>query len=151
MGVCEVKHVTACNPVVSTKCANINYQECAELPEETCEEIEMQLPRQEKEHKKKCLLPDDGPGAPGLAARAPDTLNTLADSAAEAQEVPAESQTSYAQPLPVDQQQQQGQLGQYQPRQGRRQQKKQQQQRQQQQQQQRFFQQQQNGQFVRHQ
>ena len=44
--VCEVKHVTACNPVVSTKCANINYQECAELPEETCEEIEMQLPRQ---------------------------------------------------------------------------------------------------------
>ena len=116
---------------------------------------------QEKEHKKKCLLPDDGPGAPGLAARAPDTLNTLADSAAEAQEVPAESQTSYAQPLPVDQQQQQqqGQLGQYQPRQGRRQQKKQQQQRQQQQrrakqqqqQQQRFFQQQQNGQFVRHQ
>jgi len=158
--VCEVKHVTACNPVVSTKCANINYQECAELPEETCEEIEMQLPRQEKEHKKKCLLPDDGPGAPGLAARAPDTLNTLADSAAEAQEVPAESQTSYAQPLPVDQQQQQGQLGQYQPRQGRRQQKKQQQQRQQQQrrakqqqqqQQQRFFQQQQNGQFVRHQ
>merc|ERR1712150_452649 len=113
-----------------------------------------QLPRQEKEHKKKCLLPDDGPGAPGLAARAPDTLNTLADSAAEAQEVPAESQTSYAQPLPVDQQQQQGQLGQYQPRQGRRQQKKQQQRRakqQQQQQQQRFFQQQQNGQFVRHQ
>merc|ERR1712226_543314 len=159
--VCEVKHVTACNPVVSTKCANINYQECAELPEETCEEIEMQLPRQEKERKKKCLLPDDGPGAPGLAARAPDTLNTLADSAAEAQEVPAESQTSYAQPLPVDQQQQQqGQLGQYQPRQGRRQQKKQQQQRQQQQrrakqqqqqQQQQFFQQQQNGQFVRHQ
>ena len=31
---------------LSTKCANINYQECAELPEETCEEIEMQLPRQ---------------------------------------------------------------------------------------------------------
>merc|ERR1719150_2760324 len=104
--VCEVKHVTACNPVVSTKCANINYQECAELP--------------------------------------------------------AESQTSYAQPLPVDQQQQ-AQLGQYQPRQGRRQQKKQQQRQQQQhrrpkqqqqfakqQQQQRFFQQQ-NGQFVRHQ
>merc|ERR1739844_513920 len=161
--VCEVKHVTACNPVVSTKCANINYQECAELPEETSEEIEMQLPRQEKEHKKKCLLPDDGPGAPPPGARAaPDALNSVSDSAAEAQEVPAESQTSYAQPLPVDQQQQ-AQLGQYQPRQGRRQQKKQQQRQQQQhrrpkqqqqfakqQQQQRFFQQQ-NGQFVRHQ
>merc|ERR1739844_672518 len=161
--VCEVKHVTACNPIVSTKCANINYQECAELPEETCEEIEMQLPRQEKEHKKKCLLPDDGPGAPPPGARAaPDALNSVSDSAAGAQEVPAESQTSYAQPLPVDQQQQ-AQLGQYQPRQGRRQQKKQQQRQQQQhrrpkqqqqfakqQQQQRFFQQQ-NGQFVRHQ
>ena len=62
---------------------------------------------QEKEHKKKCLLPDDGPGAPPPGARAaPDALNSVADSAAEAQEVPAESQTSYAQPLPVDQQQQ---------------------------------------------
>merc|ERR1712183_291409 len=159
----EVKHVTACNPVVSTKCANINYQECAELPEETCEEVEMQLPRQEKEHKKKCLLPDGGPGAPGLAARAPDTLNNLADAASEAEEVAEESQTNYAQPLPVDQQQQQqaqGQLGQYRPRSGRRHQKKLQQQQQQRrpkqqqqqfsQQQQRFFQQQ-NGQFVRHQ
>merc|ERR1711862_908184 len=98
-----------------------------------------------------------GPGA----RAAPDALNSVADSAAEAQEVPAESQTSYAQALPVDQQQQ-AQLGQYQPRQGRRQQKKQQQRQQQQhrrpkqqqqfakQQQQRFFQQQ-NGQFVRHQ
>ena len=62
---------------------------------------------QEKEHKKKCLLPDDGPGAPPPGARAaPDALNSVSDSAAEAQEVPAESQTSYAQPLPVDQQQQ---------------------------------------------
>merc|ERR1712038_274355 len=133
--VCEVKHVTACNPVVSTKCANINYQECAELPEETCEEIEMQLPRQEKEHKKKCLLPDDGPGAPPPGARAaPDALNSVSDSAAEAQEVPAESQTSYAQPLPVDQQQQRQQQQHRRP--------KQQQQFAKQQQQQRFFQQQ---------
>ena len=82
---------------------------------------------QEKEHKKKCLLPDDGPGAPGLAARAPDALNNLADAASEAEEVAEESQTNYAQPLPVEQQQQQqaqGQLGQYRPRSGRRHQKK---------------------------
>lgn len=59
---CEVKHTTNCKPTTSTKCQNINYQECAEVPQEMCETIDMKVPNQEKEHKKKCLLPDDGTG-----------------------------------------------------------------------------------------
>ena len=35
-------------------------QECKEEPREVCEDREMMVPSQEKEHKKKCLLPDDG-------------------------------------------------------------------------------------------
>ncbi len=35
-------------------------QECQEEPVEECVEQEMMVPTQEKEHKKKCLLPDDG-------------------------------------------------------------------------------------------
>ena len=45
--------------MISTKCSNIEYQECTEEPVEECVEREMMIPTQEKEHKKKCLLPDD--------------------------------------------------------------------------------------------
>ena len=57
---CEVKNTTDCKPVVSTKCGTVQYQECTEEPQETCEEVEMRIPKQEKELKRKCLLPDDG-------------------------------------------------------------------------------------------
>merc|ERR1719412_1785916 len=57
---CEVKNTTDCKPVVSTKCGTVQYQECTEEPIETCEEVEMRIPKQEKELKRKCLLPDDG-------------------------------------------------------------------------------------------
>ena len=30
------------------------------MPDEKCEEVEMSVPKQEKQLKKKCLLPDDG-------------------------------------------------------------------------------------------
>ena len=55
----QVKKTTSCKPVISTKCSNIEYQECTEEPVEECVEREMMIPTQEKEHKKKCLLPDD--------------------------------------------------------------------------------------------
>ena len=61
----QVKHTTSCKPVVSTKCQNIKYQECKELPNETCEDQDMMVPSQEKEHKKKCLLPDSGSSGAG--------------------------------------------------------------------------------------
>ena len=35
-------------------------QECEEIQSEKCEEKEIKIPKQIKEHKKKCLLPDDG-------------------------------------------------------------------------------------------
>ena len=54
-----MKKTTSCKPVISTKCSNIEYQECTEEPIEECVEREMMIPTQEKEHKKKCLLPDD--------------------------------------------------------------------------------------------
>ena len=38
------------------------FKECTEEPEEICEEVEMRIPKQEMEIKKKCLLPDDGAG-----------------------------------------------------------------------------------------
>ena len=34
-------------------------QECTEVPDEQCEEKDIKVPKQEKEHKKKCLLADD--------------------------------------------------------------------------------------------
>ena len=55
--------------MVSTKCQNIKYQECKEEPKETCEDRDMMIPNQEKEHKKKCLLPDNGITGAGLTAR----------------------------------------------------------------------------------
>ena len=36
------------------------FQECTEEPEEKCEEVEMSVPKQEKQNRKKCLLPDEG-------------------------------------------------------------------------------------------
>ena len=64
-----MKQTTSCKPVVSTKCQNIKYQECKEEPKETCEDRDMMIPQQEKEHKKKCLLPDNGITGAGASAR----------------------------------------------------------------------------------
>ncbi len=77
---CEVRHTTDCRPVVSTKCQTLEYQECQEEPEERCEEREVMVPTQEKEHKKKCLLPDDG----SFAGSASSTSAASASGAASA-------------------------------------------------------------------
>jgi len=105
---CEVKHTTNCEAVTSTKCANINYQECAEVPEEECETVEMQVPMQEKEHKKKCLLPDDGVnGNVGPTARGAKALGSLVRAQQIVEEVGVEeSRRSFARPLPIQQQRQ---------------------------------------------
>ena len=46
-------------------------QECSEEPVEECAQQEMMVPTQEKEHKKKCLLPDDGSFGTGNTEPAP--------------------------------------------------------------------------------
>jgi hypothetical protein len=48
------------------KCQNIKYQECKEEPKEVCEDRDMMIPSQEREHKKKCLLPDGASGSGGV-------------------------------------------------------------------------------------
>ena len=72
---CEVKHTSDCRPVTSTKCQSIQYQECAEEPVEVCEEQPIMVPTQEKEHKKKCLLPDDGVNGVSPAPRSAKAVN----------------------------------------------------------------------------
>ena len=57
---CEVKQTSNCTPKVSQKCGEITYMECSEVPNETCETVMIKMPNQTYEHKKKCLLPDDG-------------------------------------------------------------------------------------------
>jgi len=99
---CVVKHTKNCSPIASTKCQSINYQECAEIPNEVCENVEMSIPHQDKEHKKKCLLPDDATGA-APSARGAKALGQIV-AAAKAQEATAqESRRSFAKPLPLSQ------------------------------------------------
>jgi len=118
---CEVKHTTDCKPVVSTKCGNVEYQECTEEPEETCEEVEMRIPKQKRELKKKCLLPDDGAGVNAaitargakqlkasqlgvLTARGAAQLGSIVAAQALDEEVAVEeSRRSFARPLPLTQ------------------------------------------------
>jgi len=69
---CEVKHTTSCQPKVSEKCASITYTECQELPNEECNTVDIQVPFQEKEHKKKCLLPDNGIAPTSIGGGAAD-------------------------------------------------------------------------------
>lgn len=75
--VCEVKHTSSCEPVPSTKCQTIEYQECSEEAVETCKDQEIMVPSQEKEHKKKCLLPDDGINGVGPAPRQAKVLKNV--------------------------------------------------------------------------
>jgi len=99
---CEVKHTTACEPKVSQKCATVTYQECQELPEETCESVDTQVPFQEKEHKKKCLLPDDG-SLPAIAKKEPEAAAPEAAAAAASESLSAsesQDQPTY-QPQPA--------------------------------------------------
>ena len=53
------------------------YQECNEVPTPKCEEKEVKVPKQEKEHKKKCLLADDN-ALPATSAPAPEAYPTPA-------------------------------------------------------------------------
>ena len=102
------------------------------------EEINTIIVFQEKEHKKKCLLPDDGTGLPVARTSKPSASLANLDASVAAvkaqaldENVAEESQKVYAKPLPLDNQQQLQQYGAPR-RQGRRFQKQQQQQQQQQ-------------------
>ena len=62
-----------------------------------------QVPMQEKEHKKKCLLPDDGQGL--ATPRGAKALGSLVRAQQLAEEVGVdESRRSFARPLPIQQQ-----------------------------------------------
>merc|ERR1711953_976812 len=86
---CTVEYATDCKPQVSEKCNEIEYMECNEVPTEVCEKAEVQEPKQEFEHKKKCLLPDDG----SLPRK---QENEIEDEAQEASESRRESQSEAA-------------------------------------------------------
>ena len=65
---------------------------------------------QEKEHKKKCLLPDDGAGL--ATPRGAKALGSLVRAQQLAEEVGVEeSRRSFARPLPIQQAQRQGRQG----------------------------------------
>ena len=57
---CEVDFATDCKPKTSQKCNEIEYMECIEEEKQECPKTTVQMPTQTFEHKKKCLLPDDG-------------------------------------------------------------------------------------------
>lgn len=85
--VCEVKHTNACQPKVSNKCQSIQFQECKEIATEKCENKDVKVPKQEKEHKKKCLLADD---------------NALPATAAPAYPTAAPTPSAYPTPAPTN-------------------------------------------------
>ena len=55
-------------------------QECNEVPTETCEKKDVKIPKQEKEHKKKCLLTHDN-ALPKPTTTVPETYPTPATEA----------------------------------------------------------------------
>ena len=59
---CEILHTTDCQPQTTNKCKTIEYTECFEEPTEECHRVTVEVPRQDYEHKKKCLLTEDGGG-----------------------------------------------------------------------------------------
>lgn len=121
---CEVLHTIDCRPITSKKCQTINFRECFEEPQEDCKMVTMKVPMQEKEHKKKCLLPADGSLAnlpkpvvddADFSPRSSKSLGaefggqirgqkSIANLAAiVAQENVEESRRSFARPLPLSQ------------------------------------------------
>lgn len=56
---CLVKNTSHCTPHVRHDCKMIAYQECTEVPKMSCEHTHLHKPMQEKQHRKKCLLPDE--------------------------------------------------------------------------------------------
>eukprot|EP00096_Caligus_rogercresseyi_P012849 TRINITY_DN5515_c0_g1_i1.p1 TRINITY_DN5515_c0_g1~~TRINITY_DN5515_c0_g1_i1.p1 ORF type:complete len:414 (+),score=114.53 TRINITY_DN5515_c0_g1_i1:37-1278(+) len=101
---CEVKHSTNCVPVKQTKCKTIVYQECQEEPVENCSEQEIMIPMQEKEHKKKCLLPDNGSGFPSKPKGASEeSIEFPQDESNRIQtELPEEEEGSSVEPTTAD-------------------------------------------------
>jgi len=87
---CKVEHTTSCEPKVTNKCQQIEFQECNEVPTEKCDTKYLKVPKQELEHKKKCLLADD------------DTLPSTSTPAPTAYPAPSQApQPTYpAAPLP---------------------------------------------------
>ena len=58
---CRVKNTTNCVTTPRTDCKYVKWEECREEPVTMCQPKLVHVPTQEKVHRKKCLLPDDGP------------------------------------------------------------------------------------------
>ena len=53
---CHVKQKTHCTPKTAEHCADIHYTETEEVPVKNCPDRYVKEPRQEPEHKTKCLF-----------------------------------------------------------------------------------------------
>lgn len=56
---CEVLWTNNCEAISTRKCKTIEYKECFETPTEKCHDVNITIPWQHYEHKKKCLLTED--------------------------------------------------------------------------------------------
>ena len=57
----QVKNTTNCVTTPRTDCKYVKWEECREEAVTTCQPKLVHVPTQEKVHRKKCPLPDDGP------------------------------------------------------------------------------------------
>merc|ERR1712203_724634 len=60
---CKTESTTDCTSATRPDCKNISWQECREVPVTNCQPKSVHVPMQEKQHRKKCLLPDEGQDA----------------------------------------------------------------------------------------
>jgi len=88
---CKTESTTDCTSTTRPDCKTISWQECREVPVTNCQAKSVHVPMQEKQHRKKCLLPDEGkdeaPPSYGAPPPPPPSYG-------------APSQDSYSSPVP---------------------------------------------------
>merc|ERR1719220_1775194 len=89
---CKTESTTDCTSATRPDCKNISWQECREVPVTNCQPKSVHVPMQEKQHRKKCLLPDEGQDA------APPSYGAPPPPAAPTYNAP--TQDSYSAPVP---------------------------------------------------
>jgi len=65
---CKVESTTHCQSQPRQDCKSISWKECSEVPVKNCEPKSVHIPMQEKQHRKKCLLHDEGQNSPAPAS-----------------------------------------------------------------------------------
>jgi hypothetical protein len=87
---CKTESTTDCTSTTRPDCKNISWQECREVPVTNCQAKSVHVPMQEKLHRKKCLLPDEGKDEAPPSYGAPPAPPAYG----------APSQDSYSSPVP---------------------------------------------------